>query len=144
MKPRKPRKDSLSAKQDAAKNGIPGVPDGISLNSEEMVIWRQMSKVRADWRDFDLILLAKVVALEVKIRDWWSLVDQSGPMIRNKRETLIENPILRSINTLQHQQLSIITKMRVMSHRDARTLNDGYEDAVSYKDHENNVYSLLR
>ena len=99
-------------------------PDGVDLQPEEMLVWRQMVQVRDDWEDFDLILLAKVVKLEVKIREWWSMVDKSGPMIRNKRETLIENPVLRSLGTIQHQQLAIITKMRIMEGRgDARTLN---------------------
>lgn len=99
-------------------------PEGVELTEDEKLVWQQMSGVRDDWDEFDLILLAKVVKLEVKIREWWSMVDQAGPLIRNKRETLIENPVLRSLNTVQHTQLSIITKMRIMEGRgDARTLN---------------------
>lgn len=121
---RKTRSDSTEEARRKLMMGEVMPPDGVELLEEEMVVWKQMSGVRDDWDEFDLILLAKVVKLEVKIREWWSMVDQAGPLIRNKRETLIENPVLRSLNTVQHTQLSIITKMRIMEGRgDARTLN---------------------
>ena len=43
------------------------LPEGITLRSdEEHVIWGQFTRARAreDWRDMDLLLLAKVVRLE--------------------------------------------------------------------------------
>jgi len=98
-------------------------PGGISLSLDEQVVWEQMVKVRAEWREMDLILLAKVVKLEVKIRAWWEMAEVDGPIVTNKRGTQIENPLLRSINTLQHQQLSIITKMSIMQVADARAVN---------------------
>lgn len=121
---RKKRSDSTEEARRKLLMAETDPPEGVELSEGEMLVWRQMVQVRDDWEDFDLILLAKVVKLEVKIREWWDMVDKSGPMIRNKRETLIENPVLRSLGTIQHQQLAIITKMRIMEGRgDARTLN---------------------
>lgn len=121
---RKSRSDSTEEAARKLMSGDVEPPAGVELLDEEMLVWKQMTGVRDDWDDFDLILMAKVVKLEVKIREWWSMVDKAGPLIRNKRENLAENPVLRSLNTVQHTQLSIITKMRIMEGRgDARTLN---------------------
>jgi hypothetical protein len=52
------------------------------------------------------------------------MLDTSGPLIKNKRETLIENPLLRVIDTLQRQQLAIIRSMSLnQTESDPRTLN---------------------
>ena len=47
------------------------LPEGVTLRSaEEHVIWGQFACARArdDWRDMDLLLLAKVVSMEADIR----------------------------------------------------------------------------
>lgn len=126
---RKQRSDSTTAQTKALQQAgeeIP-VPEGIELTTdEEKVIWRQFCKTRARdaWRDFDLVLLAKVVKLEVAIRKHQSTLDASGPLIKNKRETLVENPLLRVIDTLQRQQMSIIRSMSLnQTESDPRTLN---------------------
>ncbi len=120
---RKTPKNSVEAAVKSAQIEAPKVPDGYKLKECEALVWDQMISVREEWRDFDLVLMVKVVRLEVKIRDWWDMLEKSGPMIRNPRGTLIENPILRSIDTLQRQQLSVITKMQLMTVADPRTLN---------------------
>ena len=71
-------KNSTSAALSGFAGAIGDVPllDGISLRSEEEhVIWNQFTRARAreDWRDMDLILLAKVVRMEVDIRKVRSL-----------------------------------------------------------------------
>ena len=102
-------------------------PPGVELRSEEEnIIWSQFTRARAysDWREFDLVLLAKVVRLEADIRKYQLMLDRSGPLVKNKRETLIENPILRVIDTLQRQQLAIIRSMSLNQQAaDPRTLN---------------------
>ena len=139
---RKKRSDSIEAAVQSAQAEKVVPPSGIDLDTDEMAVWDQMVTVRTEWVEFDLILLAKIVKLEVKLRSWWKLLESSGPMIRNKRETLIENPILRSINTLQHQQLSIIAKMHIMSRGDPRSLNKPKEGEIPVFD-DRNVYNLL-
>ena len=93
------------------------------MTEKELEVWCQMISIREEWRNFDLILMVKVVKLEVKIKDWWEQMEKTGPLVPNPRGTLVENPILRSIDTLQRQQLSIITKMQLMTVADPRTMN---------------------
>ena len=118
-------------------------PPGVELrNTDEQTIWDQFTRARAksDWRDMDLILLAKVVRIEADIRKYQVSLDRSGPLIKNKRDTLIENPLLRVIDTLQRQQLAIIRSMslnqtasdpRVMDAQ-ARTENEARETMQKY------------
>jgi hypothetical protein len=89
-----------------------------------VTIWRQFTRARAreDWRDMDLLLLAKVVRIEADIRKHQETLDRSGILIRNKRETLIENPLLRVIDTLQRMQMAIIRSMSLNNQGDARTI----------------------
>jgi len=128
--PRKTRSDSATGAVDAFANALADValPDGVILrNDAEKTIWRQFTQARAReaWRDFDLVLLAKVVRLEADIRKYQVMLDTSGPLIKNRRETLIENPLLRVIDTLQRQQLAIIRSMSLNQQAsDPRTLND--------------------
>jgi hypothetical protein len=71
------------------------------------------------------VLLAKVVRLEADIRKYQVMLDTSGPLIKNKRETVVENPLLRVIDTMQRQQLAIIRSMSLNQQGvDPRTMND--------------------
>ena len=56
------------------------LPQGVELRSdEEHVIWDQFTRARAreDWRDMDLLLLAKVVRMEADIRKHQDTLDRS-------------------------------------------------------------------
>lgn len=89
-------------------------PPGVKLRSEEeRVIWDQFTRARAkdDWRDMDLILLGKVVRAEAQINALQEDLDQEGYILVNARGTQIENPLVRTIDTLQRQQLAIIRSM---------------------------------
>ena len=121
--PRKTPKNSVEAAVKSAQYEPPAPPKSYILTEKELEVWCQMISIREEWRNFDLILMVKVVKLEVKIKDWWEQMEKVGPMIPNPRGTLVENPILRSIDTLQRQQLSIITKMQLMTVADPRTMN---------------------
>jgi hypothetical protein len=127
---RKARSDSVDSATEVFQNAINDIalPEGVELkNEDEVIIWRQFTRARArdSWRDFDLVLLAKVVRLEWDIRKYQKTLDISGPIIKNKKETLIENPLLRVIDTLQRQQLAIIRSMSLnQTGQDARTMND--------------------
>lgn len=127
---RKGRSDSADEKAKAlqtAENEIP-VPEGVDLKSDmERTLWLQFTRARGreSWREFDLVLLAKVVRLEADIRTYQATVDKSGPLIRNQRGTLVENPMLRVIDTLTRQQLAVIRSMSLTQlPADARTLNN--------------------
>lgn len=148
---RKPRSDSATALIDAFENANKSIPlpDGVILRDEsEKIIWDQFCKARARsaWRDFDLVILAKVVRLEADIRKHQETLDKSGPLIRNKRETLIENPLLRVVDTLQRQQLALIRSMSLtQTGTDPRTLNasaNNERDAANALA-DNSIESLL-
>ena len=96
----------------AAVQGFAGVmsdvplPDGIELRSDlERTIWHQFSRARAreDWRDMDLILLAKIVRMEADIRTAQTELDEVGMMVENKRGTPIPNPLLSVNDTLERR-----------------------------------------
>ena len=133
---RKHRSDSVISAVTAFQNADNDIelPDGIEFRSEEeKVVWRQFSRARAReaWRDFDLVLLAKAVKLEVDIRKYQTIIDLKGPIIKNDKGTPIENPFLRVIDTLTRQQLAIIRSMSLnQTAQDPRTLNaTGKSDA---------------
>tara|TARA_R110002153_G_scaffold273084_2_gene442987 strand:- start:8885 stop:9361 length:477 start_codon:yes stop_codon:yes gene_type:complete len=122
-------KNSVTAAVDGFKGAMGGVPlpQGIDLRSdEEVVIWGQFTRARAreDWRDMDLLLLAKVVRMEADIRKHQETLDKSGVLIQNKRGTLIANPLLSVIDTLERRQMSVIRSMSLnQMHADPRTVN---------------------
>lgn len=103
------------------------LPEGVSLRTEEeKTIYRQFSRARTreDWRDLDLILLAKITKLEADIRQHTATLDVSGILIKNKRETLIVNPLISVIDTLERRQLAIIRSMSLnQTANDPRTIN---------------------
>jgi hypothetical protein len=127
----KSRSDSNSTT--AAVDGFRGalqsvpLPEGIHLRSDdEVIIWDQFTRARAreDWRDMDLLLLAKVVRMEADIRKHQDTLDRSGVLIKNKRETLIPNPLISVIDTLERRQLAVIRSMSLNQQAsDPRTLN---------------------
>lgn len=103
------------------------VPEGVILRDDsEMVIWRQFTRTRAsrDWRDFDLLLIAKAVRAESDIRRHQLILDKSGPLIKTERGTPIANPLLSVIDQLQRQQLAIIRSLSLaQTETDPRTKN---------------------
>jgi hypothetical protein len=103
------------------------LPEGITLRSdEEHVIWCQFTRARAreDWRDMDLLLLAKVVRMEADIRAQQTALDASGIILENRRGTPIPNPLLAVIDTLERRQMAVIRSMSLnQTSSDPRTIN---------------------
>jgi hypothetical protein len=103
------------------------LPEGVVLRSEEeQMIWEQFTRARAreDWRDMDLLLLAKVVRLEADIRHHQEVLDRSGVLIKNQKGTLVANPLISVIDTLQRTQLAIVRSMSLNQQQgDPRTIN---------------------
>jgi len=122
-------KNSVTAALGGFQGAIESVPlpQGVELRSdEEHVIWEQFTRARAreDWRDMDLLLLAKVVRMEADIRKHQDTLDRSGVLIQNKRGTLVANPLLAVIDTLQRQQMAVIRSMSLNQQAsDPRTIN---------------------
>lgn len=89
-------------------------PPGVHLRSdEERTIWDQFTRARAkdDWRDMDLLLLGKVVRLEAELRKLQATIDVEGYRVENSRGTVVENALVRVIDTLLRQQLAVIRSM---------------------------------
>ena len=109
-----------------AMDSVP-LPQGVELRSdEEVVIWDQFTRARAreDWRDMDLLLLAKVVRMEADIRRYQAQVEQQGSIVENQRGTPIPNPLLNIIDTVERRQLAVIRSMSLNQQAsDPRTLN---------------------
>jgi hypothetical protein len=106
------------------------VPKHIDLTEEESKLWPQFASARSsvDWREFDLILLSKIVKLEASIRGYQQMLTGSGPIIRNKRGTPIVNPLISIIDTLTRQQMAIIRSLSMTAGADPRT-NMGHAQA---------------
>ena len=109
-------KNSVTAALGGFKGAIESVPlpQGVELRSDdEMVIWGQFTRARAreDWRDMDLLLLAKVVRMEADIRQHQAAVEEQGVIIENQRGTPIPNPLLAIIDTVERRQLAVIRSM---------------------------------
>ena len=87
------------------------LPAGVELRSEaELIIWHQFTRARArsDWRDMDLILLAKIVKMEADIRAAQTELEDAGIMVENQGGTPIPIPLLSDIDTLERRQLAVI------------------------------------
>ena len=102
-------------------------PPGVELRSDkEHLIWNQFTRGRAreDWRDMDLILLAKIVKMEADIRAAQVELDAIGMMVENKCGTQIPNPLISVIDTLERRQLAVIRSMSLnQTAHDPRTIN---------------------
>ena len=137
---RRSDKNSTTAALEGFKGAIADVPlpEGVELRSSaELTIWGQFTRARAreDWRDMDLILLAKVVRMEADIRQHQETLDRSGVLIQNKRGTLVANPLLAVIDTLERRQLAVIRSMSLnQMGADARTINGAAQNENQARD----------
>ena len=87
------------------------LPAGVELRSEaELIIWHQSTRARArsDWRDMNLILLAKIVKMEADILAAQIELDAMVMIVENKRGTPIPNSLLSVIDVLKGCQLMVI------------------------------------
>ena len=103
------------------------IPEGVSLSTKaEVILWEQLTRVRSveDWRDVDLLVVAKIVKTEVDMRKHQETLDKSGVLIKNNKNALVANPLIAVIDTLQRQQLSLIRSISLNQQAsDPRTLN---------------------
>lgn len=123
------------------------LPDGVILRDEsEMVIWHQFTRVRAgrDWRDFDLLLIAKAVRAEADIRRHQLMLDKSGPLLKTDRGTPIANPLIGIIDSLQRQQLAIIRSLSLaQTETDPRTKNAQGSAQATFRNALNSMDDLI-
>ncbi len=122
---RRAQKNTIGSAVKNANYTTPAPPDGITLTDDEQVVWEQACRARQEWIEFELILLAKIVKIEVQIRGWWKQMVAEPAIIENNAGRLVENPIIKLINSTQQTQLAIITKLHIMDRGvDSRQLNN--------------------
>lgn len=132
---RRPDKNSTTAAVQGFQGALESVPlpEGVTLRSdEEHVIWEVFTRARAreDWRDMDLLLLAKVVRMEADIRKHQEMLDRTGVLKENKRGTVVPNPLLAVVDTLERRQLAVIRSMSLnQTASDPRTINGAAKNA---------------
>ena len=133
-------KNSVTAAIGSFKGAIAAVPmpEGVELRTDdERIIWDQFTRARAreDWRDMDLLLLAKIVRMEADIRRYQHTLDVEGVMLTNQRGTQVVNPIVNVIDTLERRQLAVIRSMSLnQQHSDPRTINASAKVAQNARD----------
>lgn len=89
------------------------VPAYVELSEGALQLWPLLTRARAhaDWRELDLMLLARIANLEVEIRDNNRVLARTGPVIPGPNDRPIENPLVRVIDTLARQQASLIRSL---------------------------------
>ena len=95
----------------------PDVPTGIKLNELEQRIWEQFTKIRTNdqWREADLIVLARAVKLEQKIREIDMQLELEGYTLENARGTPVINPLVTVLNTFVLQQGRLLKMVGAMN-----------------------------
>tara|TARA_A100001011_G_C13690118_1_gene587231 strand:- start:158 stop:460 length:303 start_codon:yes stop_codon:yes gene_type:complete len=97
------------------------------LRSEkEHVIWSRFTRARAnfDWRNLDLIFLAKIVKMKADICKAQVELGAVVMMVENKRDTQIANSLMSDTKNSEKQQRTIIRSMSLnQTAHDPRTVD---------------------
>ena len=108
------------------------VPKGFAFKSEEEVdLWRTFTSARSpgDWLPHDLVMVAKIVELEVKIREFKANLEREGYIVENQRGTMVENAYFRVYQTALVMQMTIIRALSMNSSAsDKNTLRNQAKD----------------
>ncbi len=82
-------------------------------------------------------MLAKVVRMEADIRKHQAALDRSGVLVENKRGTVVPNPLLAVVDTLERRQLIVIRSMSLnQTVSDPRTLNSAAKNEILWQHRE--------
>jgi len=135
---RKPQRESFNSVNSQVKanmdsdSGIP-VPVGYSFSSEvDLAVWSHYTSLRlaSDWRDTDLLALAKCVVYEKDIREASAIIDKEGLMVPKINAAgedtgaVDEHPASKARNSMVNQLINLQRSMSINQlDSDARTLN---------------------
>jgi hypothetical protein len=121
-KPQRAGANSVGRVAEAYANAVEAqsipVPKGFNFGTpEEKDLWVTFSSARSpeDWLPHDLVMLAKVVELEVKIREFKANLEREGYIVENQRGTMVENAFFRVYQTALVMQLTIIRALSMNS-----------------------------
>ena len=102
----------------------PAPPEPLQLNEAEMQLWDQMVTIRDEWEVFDLIYLARLVRLEVKMREYDKMIDAHEQDLFDGTRVREFDALHKAQNILHGQAMTLLTKLRIMEARgDSRTIN---------------------
>lgn len=122
-------KNSLMVQNSQIKDAFKKVspPNYVEFETaEHWEIWETFVSRRLpqDWHDAELFLLVKLVHNEFNLRRYYKTLNKEGPVIENKRGTPVENPILRSIDTMMRISGAIQARLGLMQNFDVRGINE--------------------
>lgn len=103
------------------------VPQGIVFNGpEEKLLWNQITRARPvdEWRTVDLLLVAKIVILEIQIREQEGLLEEEGVILKSNKNWPMENPRFRVLNQMQSRQLTIVRALALNTTGDTAIKKD--------------------
>lgn len=118
MSTRKKQFDSMTGiLKDLDKDGPPPVPDGFKFRGWELQFWSVITGVRpnSDWRRLDLVVLAKVVVLERRIREMTMQMELEGLLLVNRFGAVSANPLDGMLRQTQKQQLSLLQSISALA-----------------------------
>ena len=124
MSPKKAASDSAAEIKRRMALPKPVPPQPLQLTEAEMELWDQMVTIRDDWEVFDLVWLARLVRVEIKMREYDKMIDAHEQDLFDGTRVREFDSLLKAQNILHNQAMTLLTKMRIMEQRgDPRTIN---------------------
>ncbi len=124
-----PDRNSIQAQRQAVLDSLDVVPPpkGVWLRHDADVdLWNQLARTRvaADWREYDLICLGRIVRFENDMRELDEQIDATGNMIRTPKGWPAKNPLLEIRESLMRQQMVLARAIGITAlSEDLRTVN---------------------
>lgn len=142
MTQKKLRSDTAQEVQRKMQKGKPQPPEPLEFSEAEMKLWDQMITIRDDWEPFDLVWLARLVRVEVKMREYDKMIDAHEQDLFDGTRVREFDSLHKAQNILHGQAMTLLTKMRIMESRgDPRTINR--KSPTPEIDEENPALSLI-
>jgi len=91
------------------------MPDFVPETELARSLWEKFTSARAasQWRDFDLVLLGKIVVLEMDIRQYQAKIDADGPLVIDFRGNEKEHPLIAVVDRLARRQIVLVRNMQL-------------------------------
>ena len=93
----------------------PPIPDFVPETELARSLWEKFTSARAasQWRDFDLVLLGKMVMLEMDIRQYQEKINADGPLVIDFRGNEKEHPLIAVVDRLARRQIVLVRNMQL-------------------------------
>jgi hypothetical protein len=96
-------------------NEVVLVPDGVDLDEEELLVFKQMTSTREamEWAPAQLLLAAQCAQTLVLIRGWREMLKESAPLLRGNNGPKA-NPLLNIIDTEERRLLAMMRGLQML------------------------------